>query len=191
MNVSLKDDIEGVKKELSTEESFLESFLKVEKFYKKNKTAIIGGIIAVIIGVVGFYTYSYLQLQEKIKVNIAFNKVLENPNDEKALSELKTKSEKLYQIAQFMQKNASKSDNEFLKQLSQYSDAIKKNSTMELSSISQNQNFLLKDFALLNKAIIEAKNGEYTKAKESLKLIPENSDAKVLVQMLQHYLITK
>jgi len=191
MNVSLKDDIEGVKKELSTEESFLENFLKVEKFYKKNKTAIIGGIIAVIIGVVGFYTYSYLQLQEKIKVNIAFNKVLENPNDEKALSELKTKSEKLYQIAQFMQKNASESDNEFLKQLSQYSDAIKKNSTMELSSISQNQNFLLKDFALLNKAIIEAKNGEYAKAKESLKLIPENSDAKVLVQMLQHYLITK
>jgi len=191
MNVSLKDDIEGVKKELSTEESFLESFLKVEKFYKKNKTAIISGIIAVIIGVVGFYTYSYLQLQEKIKVNIAFNKVLENPNDEKALSELKTKSEKLYQIAQFMQKNASKSDNEFLKQLSQYSDAIKKNSTMELSAVSQNQNFLLKDFALLNKAIIEAKNGEYTKAKESLKLIPENSDAKVLVQMLQHYLITK
>jgi len=189
--VSLKDDINSVKKELSTEESFLESFLKVESFYKKNKTAIIGAITAVVIGVIGFYTYSYLQLQEKIKVNIAFNKVLENPSDEKAMSELKTKSEKLYQVALFMQTSSSKSENEFLTGLSQYTEAIKKNNTMELGSIAQNQNFLLKDFALLNKAIIEAKNGEYAKAKESLKIIPENSDAKVLVQMLQHYLMTK
>ena len=189
--MSLKEDIDGIKKELSTEESFLESFLKVEKFYKNNKTAIIAGITAVIIGIIGFYTYSYIQLQEKIKVNIAFNKVLENPTDEKAMEDLKIKSEKLYQIAQFMEKGNSKSDNEFLNQLSIYTEAISKNNTMELGSIAQNQNFLLKDFALLNKAIIEAKKGEYNKAKESLKVIPTNSDAKVLVQMLQHYLMTK
>ena len=189
--MSLKDDINGVKKELGAEESFLESFLKVEKFYKKNKTAIFGLITATVIGVVGFYTYSYLQLQEKIKVNIAFNKVLENPSDEAAMANLKTKSEKLYQVALFMQKNSSKSDNEFLNQLSLYTEAISKNNTTELGSIAQNQNFLLKDFALLNKAIIEAKNGEYTKAKESLKVISNDSDAKVLVQMLQHYLMTK
>ena len=125
--MSLKDDINGVKKELGAEESFLESFLKVEKFYKKNKTAIFGLITATVIGVVGFYTYSYLQLQEKIKVNIAFNKVLENPSDEKAMQDLKTKSEKLYQVTLFMQKNSAKSDNEFLNQLSLYTEAISKN----------------------------------------------------------------
>ena len=189
--MSLQDDIKGVKKELGAEESFLESFLKVEKFYKKNKTAVIGGIVAVVIGVIGFYTYSYLQLQEKIKVNIAFNKVLENPTDEAAMADLKTKSKKLYEVAQFIQTSNSKSNNEFLNQLSLYTEAITKNDTMELGSIAQNQNFLLKDFALLNKAIIEAKSGEFEKAKESLKVIPENSDAKVLVQMLQHYLMTK
>jgi hypothetical protein len=189
--VSLKDDIAGVKKELSTEESFLEGFLKVEKFYKKNKTAIIGGITAVVIGVIGFYTYSYLALQEKIKVNIAFNKVLENPEDKKALEDLKTKSGKLYKVALFIQDNNSKSDIEFLNQLSLYSDAIAKNDAAQIASITQNQNFLLKDFALLNKAIIEAKNGEYAKAKESLKTIPEDSDTKALVQILQHYLMTK
>lgn len=189
--MSLKDDINGVKKELSTEESFLESFLKVEKFYKKNKTAIFGVIVAALIGTVGFYTYSYLQLQEKIKVNEAFSKVLENPNDTKAMEDLKTKSEKLYQIAQFIQTSNSKSNNEFLNQLSLYTTAIQGNNTTELGTISQNQNFLLKDFAILNKAIIEAKNGEYEKAKESLKIIPENSDAKALVQMLEHFLMTK
>ena len=189
--MSLKEDINSVKKELSAEESFLESFLKVERFYKKNKTAIIGGITAVVIGIIGFYTYSYLQLQEKIKVNQAFNKVLENPTDKTAMEDLKVKSDKLYQIALFMQTNTSNSDNEFLTQLSLYTEAIKKNDTLKLGMVAQNQNFLLKDFALLNKAIIEAKNGEYTKAKESLKVIPENSDAKMLVQMLQHYLMTK
>jgi len=189
--VSLKDDINGVKKELGAEESFLESFLKVEKFYKKNKTAIIGGITAVLIGVVGFYTYSYLQLQEKIKINITFNKVLDNPNDEKAMAALKTQSQKLYEVAQFMKTSNSKSNNEFLNQLSLYTEAISKNDPTALGIVAQDQNFLLKDFAVLNKAIIEAKNNEFAKAKESLKLIPANSDAKVLVQMLQHYLMTK
>ena len=189
--MSLKDDINSVKKELGAEESFLESFLKVEKFYKKNKTAIIGVIVAGVIGIIGFYTYSYLQLQEKIKINEAFNKVLENPNDEKALNDLKTKDKQLYEIALFSKNGTSQSDNEFLVQLSNYTKAIKANNTIELNTVTQNQNFLLKDFATLNKAIIEAKSGEYTKAKESLKVISKDSQIVALAQILEHFLITK
>ncbi len=189
--MSLKDDINNVKKELSTEESFLESFLKVEKFYKRNKMAIIGGFVAVVIGVVGFYSYSYLQLQEKIKINEVFNKVLANPTDEKALSELKTKSEKLYQIAIFMQKGVSQSDNEFLTLLSSYTQAIQENSPEKLNSVVQNQDFLLKDFALLNKAILETKNNKYAEAKKSLEMIQKDSQVYTLVQILQHFLMTK
>ena len=52
-------------------------------------------------------------------------------------------------------------------------------------------NFLLKEFAIFNKALILANEGKYQEAKDTLKLIPETSQVKDLVTLLNHYLITK
>lgn len=51
--------------------------------------------------------------------------------------------------------------------------------------------FLLKEFAIFNKALIEAKNGKYEEAKNTLKLVPTQSSAYELVKILNHYLLTK
>ncbi len=189
--MSLKDDINGVKKELSAQESFLESFLKLEIFYKKYKKTIIGAIVILVLATIGYYVNDYIQTNKKIEVNKHFNAVLNDPNNTTALEALKKQDTQLYDIAMMMQNKSEKVDNRFLNQLLQYTQAIKEKSTTKLSSVTQNQEFLLKDFALLNKAILEAKQGKYKEAKSSLAMIPKDSDIQSIAQMLEQYLITK
>jgi hypothetical protein len=189
--VSLQEDIKNVKQELSTEESFLESFLKLEKFYKKYKSTIIGLVIIIIVGIIGFYGYDYMQTQKQIEINTTFNKVLKDPNDKKALESLKIQDKALYKIALMMQDRTQKTDNKFLNQLATYTQAIQTDNILELSTTTQEQDFLLKDFALLNKAILEAKEGKYSDAKSSISLIPKDSNIQSLAKMLEHFLMTK
>jgi len=189
--VSLKDNIDYVKKEISTEESFMESFFKIEKLYKKYKSAIIIIVAVTIVGTIGYYISSYIKLQNKIEANKAFNQLVENPNNKEALATLKEKNQKLYDIALFMQDSSAINEVEFLKELSLYSQAIKEQDVAKLTAVTQNQDFLLKDFALFNKALILVQKQQYKEAKEAIKQIPENSNLNVLVKMLEHYLLTK
>jgi FMN phosphatase YigB (HAD superfamily) len=127
----------------------------------------------------------------KVETNKAFNQLLENPNDKDALALLKEKNKKLYNIALFMKDPTANNDGEFLKELSLYSQAIKEQDIQKLSLVTQSQEFLLKDFALFNKALILVQKEQYAEAKETLKQISEDSNLDVLVKMLEHYLLTK
>ncbi len=193
--MSLKENINNVKDELNTEEKFLESFVKVERFYKKYKLLIIALLIIVIGGTIAFYITKSIQNKNKIEANIAFNEVLKNPKDETALSTLKQKNEKLFQIATYMQalkeNKIVEVDIKYLKELAQYQDALEKNDINKLNSVSMQNDFLLKEFAIFNKALILTNTGKYEDAKATLKLIPEDSKVNELVKILKHYLITK
>jgi hypothetical protein len=192
--MSLKDNMDFVKEELNSEEKFLESFVKVERFFKKYKLLIISAVVIVVLGVIALSVTSYLKEQNKIEANIVFQKVLKDPNDTKALESLKGLNTKLYDIALFNQKNAQKDSSintEFFKELLAYEKAINEQNIEKLNSVSMEKNFLLKEFAIFNKALILAKDGKYQEAKDALKLIPETSQVKDLVTLLNHYLITK
>lgn len=193
--MSLKDDINSVKRELNTEEQFLESFVKVERFFKKNKTVLIGAVVVIVIAFVSMNISDYVKADNKSAANIAFNKILNNPNDQESLSILKEKNTKLYEIAQYLQaQKENKISNinvEFLKELNEYEKALKDNSIQELNTVSMKSDFLLKEFAIFNKALIQTEKGQYNDAKETLKLIPETSKVNELVKLLNHYLITK
>ena len=101
--MSLKENAKYVKEELNSEEKFLEGFVRVERFYKKNKLIVIAAVVIVIGSIIGLYVTKSIQDKNKLEANIAFNKVLENPKDADALNILKEKNIQLYQVAQFMQ----------------------------------------------------------------------------------------
>jgi hypothetical protein len=192
--MSLKDNMDFVKEELNSEEKFLESFVKVERFFKKYKLLILSAVVIVVLGIIALSVTSYLKEQNKIEANIVFQKVLKDPNDTKALESLKGLNTKLYDIALFNQKNAQKDSSintDFFKELLAYEKAINEQNIEKLNSVSMEKNFLLKEFAIFNKALILAKDGKYQEAKDALKLIPETSQVKDLVTLLNHYLITK
>ncbi|WP_321469072.1 tetratricopeptide repeat protein [Halarcobacter sp.] len=193
--MSLKDNVNYVKDEISSEEKFLESFVKVERFYKKNKIVIISVVVIIIALVIGFFVTKSIQESNKLEANIALNKVLDNPKDNEALNILKDKNKNLYEIAQYL--NSKKEgkvidvDVKFLKDLTAYQKALEENSAEKLNSVSMQNDFLLKEFAIFNKAVILTENGKYKEAKNTLKMIQSDSKVNDLVNILKHYLATK
>jgi len=193
--MSLKENVNYVKDGLDTEEKFLESFVKVERFYKKNKILVITVIITIVVAIIGFYITKNIQESNKLEANLAFNKVLEDANNKEAINTLKDKNVQLFQVAQYIQaaKEGKISDTQvkYLKDLSAYKKALEEKDINKLNTISMQNDFLLKEFAIFNKALILTTNGKYDDAKAALKLIPSDSKVNDLVNVLKHYLVTK
>lgn len=193
--MSMKENIDFVKEELNSEEKFLEGFVKVERFYKKYKALIIGLISLLVIFAIAFNVKNYLDGENKIKANEAFSKVLKDSKDTKVLEVLKDTNKNLYDLALFI--NAKKEDKaidvnvKYLKELSAYQKALTDKNTDQLNTLSMQNDFLLKEFAIFNKALILAQEGKYKEAKVALNLIPQTSKAYELSKLLRHYLLTK
>lgn len=192
--MSLKEDVGYIKNELSSEEKFIENFVKGERFFKKYKTLIIAVVVILIIALIGFTVKKSIDNSNKHDANIALSQFLEN-GDEKALETLKNKNEKLYEVALFLQ---AKKDNKIasielplLKELVKFQTATASNNIEELNSLSMQNDFLLKEFALFNKALILVNEGKYEEAKKELNQISQTSKAYELATLLNHYLLTK
>jgi len=193
--MALKDNIDFVKNEISSEEKFLEGFVRTENFFKRYRTIIIASVIVVIVAVVGYNVNSYNNEENKIQANIAFNKILENPNDKEALLVLENNNKTLFDLAKYVQANkegkAANTNVKFLRELAMYQEALKTSNVEALNSVSMKNDFLLKEFAIFNKALILAQNAQYEEAKNTLKLIKSDSKVNELASLLNHYLITK
>lgn len=193
--MSMKENVNFVKDELNSEEKFLEGFVKVERFYKKFKSLILGVGGLVIVLAIAFSVNSYMEDENKIKANIAFDKIILNPNDKDALATLKETNKSLYNVALFLQaKEENKSADvqiKYLKELALYQKALEKKSITDLGNLSMENDFLLKEFAIFNKALLLANEGKFNEAKTALNLIPQSSKAYELSSLLKHYLLTK
>jgi hypothetical protein len=193
--MSIKENVDYVKTELSSEEKFLENFVRSERFFKKYKTLIFAFITIIIVAPIGFLIKNKIDESNKFEANIAFNKVLENSNDAKALADLKEKNKELYNVALYLQtKNELKLADinvPLLKELAKYQTAMANKSITELDNVSMQNDFLLKEFAVFNKALLLANEGKFNEAKTTLALIPQTSKAFELAKLLNHYLLTK
>lgn len=189
--MSIKENMDFVKEELNSEEKFLESFVKVERFFKKYKLIIIVAAVVAVVAIVGYSVNSYLKEENRIKANIAFEKAIKNPNDKAALNELKELNTRLYEIVLFKKGEIDKINTSYFKELVMYKKAMETLEVNKLNEVSMQNNFLLKEFAIFNKALILADQGNYEEAKAALKLIPQTSQVKDLVSLLDHYLLTK
>ena len=193
--MSIKENVDYVKSELSSEEKFLENFVKGERFFKKYKTLIFAFVIIIIVGIIGFFIKENLAQSNKLKANIAFNQVLENSNNAQALATLKDKNPQLYDIALYLQAKkeakVAQISVPLLKELSKYQTALANKNISELDNLSMQNDFLLKEFAIFNKALLLTNEGKFNEAKTTLALIPQTSKAFELAKLLNHYLITK
>jgi len=191
----MKENVDFVKGELNSEEKFLEGFVKVERFYKKFKPVILGVTGIIIVAGIALSVNNYIQEENKVKANIAFDKVVSNPSDKEALATLKDTNKGLYEVALYI--NAKKENKpvdvniKYLKELASYQKALQNKNVSELNNLSMQNDFLLKEFAIFNKALLLAEAGKYQEAKTALNLIPQTSKANELANLLKHYLLTK
>ena len=191
--MSLEENVNQIKKEISSEEKFFESFFKVERFYKKYKLIIIASAVVIVTYLVASNVISYQNEQDKLLANKAYNALLVNKDVAINTAILQEKNQELLNI--FLYQNSSDNtkevDAKYLKEISLFNKAIKNNDIKALDTLLLNPDFMLKDFALFNKALIQSSNSDFVSSKETLKLIPKTAVISPLVVMLEHYLLTK
>ena len=95
--MALKDDIEGVKKEIGTEEQFLESVIKSEIFVRRYKKPLIFLAAVLIVVFVGYYANEFISDRRTAQANALYDELL-SKKDETKLAELKQKDVNLYAL---------------------------------------------------------------------------------------------
>lgn len=192
--MSIKENVDYIKSELSSEEKLLEGFVKSERFFKKYKNLLIALIIAIVIGSIIYFVKKSFDESNKYESNLLLNNYLEK-GDEKALQSLKDKNNSLYEIALYLKARQDGKSAEIslpiLKELSEFELAKNKNDIEAIDKLSMKGDFLLKDYALFNKALILANEGKYQEAKDTIAKISNDSRTIELVNLLNHYLLTK
>jgi hypothetical protein len=189
--MSLKENVKFIKDEISTQEKFFEGFFKLEKVWKKYKVVIVSSSIIAIALFIGIAINNYLTIQKNIKNNIAYDKLLEIPNDKNAIIVLKKSNPKLLAIANYVNNKNIVVNVEFLEQISKFNKAIQINNINNIDKIFLDSNFLLKEYALFQKSLSQTIDKKYENAKKTLALIPTNSAISQLSNQLKHYLLTK
>ncbi len=192
-----KENIEYIKQELSNEEKLLESVIKLEKFYKKYKKALIGAFLALVIFAVGYMGYAWKKERDLQASNQAFEKLLANPTDKDALETLRSVNPKLYRLYLYRQAMQTKdvklfeqiaaSDDPVLSDLAKYHLAVLQKDQKSLEKYTMQKEALLKEMALLDDGYLLMKSGQISQARNDLANVPKESPAYPYALLLKHY----
>lgn len=195
--MSLKENIDMVKEELSQEEKFFAGAVKTERFVKKYKMPLISALIVIVVVLVSNSLYQ-ASLDNKIKIsNEAYLSLLSDKNDAKAAETLKENNRALYDAWKFKLAlddadeagltELSKSPSSVVADLASYEIAALKKDKKALNDYTLNQDAILKDLAILNEAVLLMQEGKTDEAKARLTLISNDSSLKKLSMLLQHF----
>ncbi len=195
--MSLKDNVEAIKEELSAEEKFLESAIKTERFFTKYKKYIITIGVVIVLFAFGKLGYDIKEQSRIEKANTALDTLMKNPNDKQALKTLKDSSEKLYMLYVYYKalndndtdklEEISKKKLQVVSDLSSYEVASRTSSASKLDSYALKPEAMYKDLAIFESAYIDLKRGDVKKCKQKLSKISDASSLKKFAQVLNHY----
>lgn len=189
--MALKENIEAIKKEIGTEEQFLEGIIKSERFFKKYKKMIILVSVVAVIAGASYATINIVNESRLEASNIAYNTLMKNKDDTKAQSILKEKNERLYNFYRF-QVALDSNDLKTLKELSMYTKdpVISDLASYQIASIEGNTNTdskLLSGFVALQEGYKLLKENKIVEAKLKFAQIDLNSPLKNVAKNLEHY----
>ncbi|MDD5156754.1 hypothetical protein [Sulfurimonas sp.] len=192
--MSLKDNINMVKEELSSEEKFFEKAIVTERFIKKYKKPMIALVVMVIL-FIGVNIAYEINKNTKIRdANIALDSLLLNPKDGDVSNDLKSLSPNLYEVWSFSQAVANKdlttmkklenSQAPLIGDLAKYELA---NSVSSLDEYASTQGAIFKDLALIRSAIMLMNENKIEDAHNKLLKIPKESPLSKTAKALLHY----
>jgi hypothetical protein len=195
--LSLKENIDMVKDELSQEEKLFAGAVQTERFVKKYKLQLISALVAIVLILVSNSIYQASLEQAIESSNEAYLTLLSNSEDEQAAKVLQENNPALYDAWMFkvaVEKNdeatldtLSSSKSSVVADLASYELAALKKDKTALNEYSLNQDAILKDLAILNEAVLLMQEGKTQEAKRRLALIDESSSLNKLAMLLQHY----
>ena len=183
-----------IKEKLKQEEELLVKIFKLEKFIKKYKKQIIAAVAIVVLLLIGNALYSYIQTQKLITSNNAFDSLMQNPNDKKALQIVK-RNENLYQLY-LLQSNKIEDLQKItapeLKAIAAYKIAMLKGDKTSLENYLLNPDYkILKDPIRVALIKIYLKENNRKKAQELYEQLNPNSEFITIAKFLLHYGVAK
>jgi len=186
--VSIKDDVNFVKKELSGDEKILESAFKLESLYKKYKFQLWGVVAALILFFGAQSAMNAMHEAKLVEANEAFLTLQSKSDDANALKVLKENNPaffELYNYAQAVKKEDSKalealatSNNGVIADASGYAAGVLNRKPVDSK--------LYKELALLEEAYLAIVSGDAKVAKDKLELIDERAPLSVIAGFLKH-----
>ncbi|MDE5815883.1 MAG: tetratricopeptide repeat protein [Helicobacter sp.] len=198
--MSLEQNIQKLKDEAVAEEKFLESFLRIEKFWKNFKTPIIIALVVFVFGSAGYFVSQWFAEMQKREHFALYESLLSEPENEQKLLALKQSGSPLYEL--FLLKRASVADDVsaleqlsgsqegFLAMLARYQAASLKGDLSALDSL-HDVDMMLAEMTLLQRAYLLLKKGDIAEAHSLLGKIPLDSPLRGIAQFFVHYGITK
>lgn len=186
--MSIKDDVNYVKTELSSDEKVLESAFRLESLYKKYKMVIWGVAGALLLFFVVSTGMEALRQSKLEAANQALLTLEQKADDTEAMKVLKENNPSLYELYMLSQA-AKKQDVTALKALSgSQNDIVADMSRYSIGTIEKRpeDSKLYKELAYLEEAYLAIKSGDTQKAKNKLELIDERSSLSMLAKFLEH-----
>jgi outer membrane protein assembly factor BamD (BamD/ComL family) len=189
--VSIKDDVNYVKKELSGDEKVLESAFKLETLYKKHKFKLWGVAIALVVFFGGRAIQETMHEAQLEKANEAFLVLQKNPTDETSFKILEENNPALLELFFYSQavknqdaktlKTLSSSKNEIIADASAYTAGVLTKKPVD--------SVLYNEMALFEEAYVAIGAGDVKTAKAKLERIDERSPLAVITGFLKHSMI--
>lgn len=186
--VSIKDDVNYVKKELSGDEKVLESAFKLESLYKKYKFQLWGVAAALILFFGGQAVMTTMHEAKLVKANEAFLTLQSNSDDAHALKVLKENNPALLELYNYAQA-VKKEDIKALESLAGSSNNVIADASGYTAGVLSKKpvdSKLYKEMALLEEAYLAIIAGDIKTAQNKLELIDERSPLSVITQFLKH-----
>lgn len=195
--MSIKNDIEMIKEELTSEEKFFEKSVITERFVKKYKNILIAGVAFIVVGVTGNIVYDINKEETAKEANVVLSSLQANPSDSNALAQLKSLSPALHDVYIYSKAIADKDvqtleslkDSKVLPlaDLIRYELAQNNKDVNELTAYALAQDAIYKDLAQVQAAIILMNDAQTDKAHSKLQTIEEVSPLSKIAKALLHY----
>ena len=186
--MSIQDDVNYVKKELSGDEKVLESAFKLESLYKKYKFQLWGVIVVLILFFGGQAVMSALHEAKLVKANEAFLTLQSNSDDTNALKVLQENNPALLELYTYAQA-VKKEDIKALESLTSSSNSVIADASGYTAGVLKKKpvdSKLYKEMALFEEAYLAILAGDVKMAQNKLELIDERSSLSVIKEFLKH-----
>lgn len=193
--MSIKENLQVVKEEISSDEKMLESVFRIEAFIKKYKLLFIAIIVAGLGWIAWLYASDYLKEQKAIKSTALMEKIQSNIEDESAWNELKKENTPLYEMMRFSYAIKNNNTQELEQMKNSSNPFISAYSSYEVASLTENFSSLkdgdFSDLALLQEGYLLVSKKDYTQALNKLNGISNTSELKDFALRIGHYGITQ
>lgn len=195
--MSIKNDIAMVREELTSEEKLFEKSVITERFVKKYKNLLIGGVVVVVLAITANIVYDINKASTQAAANETLSALQADPSSAEALTRLQSLSPAMYDVFTYSKAVVDKDMKtlEALKtssvlpvaDLATYELAQNSQDVNALTTYALTQDAIYKDLAQVQAAIILMNEGKTDKAHSKLQTIADTSPLAKIAQALLHY----